>query len=85
MLHTQIVSRAVENDVCSSRTWDYEDLYRNAFFYHVFPSLVGTDQEAANKDVLVVSDIDEIPGPETLAMLCHCESSAGLTLRSHFY
>lgn len=86
--HPQIIHRIVEDPgsaVLGSRTWDHEDFLRNALFDHVFPSLLGTTQEAMPNDVLIVSDIDEIPKPATVEVLRRCEFPARLTLRSHFY
>ncbi|KAK0618085.1 glycosyltransferase family 17-domain-containing protein [Bombardia bombarda] len=43
-----------------SRAWDNEDLQRNAMFTQVFPTL--RDAQSPNpSDVIVVSDVDEIP------------------------
>lgn len=85
--HHKIIHRVVEDpgSVVGSRTWDHEDYMRNALFNSVFPSIVGTNQEAQNGDVLIVSDIDEIPKPETLVVLRKCDIPERLTLRSHFY
>lgn len=51
----------------------------------VFPGLVGTEAEAAEGDVLVVSDMDEIIRPEAMLVLRYCDFPARLTLRSNFY
>lgn len=65
-------------------TWDMEDLQRNAMLTQVFPRLAGA--RAPNRgDVLVVSDVDEIPRPSTLALLRACRFPRRLTLRSRFY
>ncbi|AEO66100.1 66d84d78-9c4a-4a52-9422-a09650870ab2 [Thermothielavioides terrestris] len=66
------------------RTWDMEDLQRNAMLTQVFPRLRG-DQAPQLGDVLVVSDVDEIPRPSTLALLRACRFPRRLTLRSRFY
>ncbi|KAK4234999.1 glycosyltransferase [Achaetomium macrosporum] len=66
------------------RTWDMEDLQRNAMLTQVFPRLRGA-QAPQLGDVIVVSDVDEIPRPSTLALLRACHFPRRLTLRSRFY
>ncbi|KAI7336753.1 hypothetical protein KC367_g8885 [Hortaea werneckii] len=86
--HRKIIHRVVEDpgsEVVGGRTWDHEDFFRNALFDKVFADLVGTPKQANEGDVLVVSDIDEVPKPETLFVLRKCEFPDRLTLRSHFY
>ncbi|KAK4139745.1 glycosyltransferase [Dichotomopilus funicola] len=64
--------------------WDMEDLQRNSMLTQVFPLLTG--DAAPNKgDVLVVSDVDEIPRPSTLRTLRACAFPRRLTLASRFY
>ncbi|KAK1755295.1 glycosyltransferase [Echria macrotheca] len=65
-------------------TWDYEDFQRNAMFTQVFPRLEGHQAPQAG-DVIVVSDVDEIARPSTLAKLRACQFPRRLTLRSRFY
>lgn len=85
--HDKIIHRVVENSdpAIGSRTWDHEDYLRNALLNVVSRDQIGTDREAQYGDVLVVSDIDEIPKPATVALLRHCEFPRRLTLRSQFY
>ncbi|KAK4192814.1 glycosyltransferase [Podospora australis] len=64
--------------------WDMEDLQRNSMLTQVFPKLKGA-QKPSEGDVIVVSDVDEIPRPETLAALRQCQYPRRLTLRSRFY
>lgn len=66
-------------------TWTHEDFFRNALFTSTFPSLLSTEKEAREGDVLLVSDVDEIPKPHTLEVLRECEIPDRLTLRSNFY
>ncbi|KAJ8070858.1 hypothetical protein OCU04_001220 [Sclerotinia nivalis] len=81
----KIIYHLLENrPFTSHRTWDYEDHQRNAMFTQVIPQLNG-DQTANLGDVLIVSDIDEIPRPETLDLLRACDFNKRLTLRSRFY
>ncbi|KAK1832859.1 glycosyltransferase [Podospora conica] len=65
-------------------TWETEDFQRNAMLDQVFPLLAGP-QAPHPGDVLVVADVDEIPRPETLALLRACHFPRRLTLRSRFY
>ncbi|PQE04091.1 glycosyltransferase family 17 protein [Rutstroemia sp. NJR-2017a BVV2] len=82
---SKIIYHLLENPPLNSRrTWDYEDHQRNAMFTQVIPQLKGA--QAANLgDVLLISDIDEIPRPETLDLLRGCNFNKRLTLRSRFY
>ncbi|KAK3691804.1 hypothetical protein LTR37_018403 [Vermiconidia calcicola] len=83
--HSQMLNYVVDDTVVSQRSWDHEDFFRNAMLYNTFPHMRGGEKEAKEGDVLVVSDIDEIPKPETMILLRQCEFPARLTLRSHFY
>ena len=83
--HHKIIHRVVPDEIQSARIWDHEDAFRNALFTHVFPGLIGTPQQAQTDDVLVVSDMDEIPRPGTLVLLRLCAFPLRLTLRSEFY
>lgn len=65
-------------------TWDMEDLQRNSMLTQVFPRLQG-DQAPNLGDVIVVSDVDEIPRPSTFELLRACRFPRRLTLRSRFY
>ncbi|KAL7793677.1 glycosyltransferase family 17 protein [Trichoderma ceciliae] len=66
------------------RTWDYEDLQRDAMYDQVFPGLTGRSAPVYG-DVLLVADVDEIPRPESLLLLRTCDFPARLTLASRFY
>ncbi|KAH6890576.1 glycosyltransferase family 17-domain-containing protein [Thelonectria olida] len=66
------------------RTWDYEDLQRDAMFVQVFPTLSGR-KAPVKGDVILVADVDEIPRPATLLILRTCEFPRRLTLSSRFY
>jgi beta-1,4-mannosyl-glycoprotein beta-1,4-N-acetylglucosaminyltransferase len=81
----QIIYRVVETDVMHNEsTWDREHFQRNSLLDDVFPSLVG--YQAPNLgDVLIVSDVDEIPKPDTLTLLRNCDFPDRVTLRSHFF
>ncbi|KAM3077442.1 hypothetical protein ACMFMG_006785 [Clarireedia jacksonii] len=82
---SKIIYHLLENPPLKShRTWDYEDHQRNAMFTQVIPQLNGA-QTANMGDVLLISDVDEIPRPETLDLLRSCKFNKRLTLRSRFY
>jgi beta-1,4-mannosyl-glycoprotein beta-1,4-N-acetylglucosaminyltransferase len=82
--HSQMLHHVVEDPIDSARAWDHEDFYRNALLYETFPKF-SSSQQASEGDVLIVSDIDEIPKPETMMLLRYCDIPDRLTLRSHFY
>ncbi|TVY62307.1 Beta-1,4-mannosyl-glycoprotein 4-beta-N-acetylglucosaminyltransferase [Lachnellula suecica] len=83
--HKQIIYHEVDKiPFGASRTWDYEDHQRNAMYLQVIPGLQG-EQQANFGDVVLVSDVDEILRPATLALLRNCEFQTRLTLRSQFY
>ncbi|KAM3510146.1 hypothetical protein MY10362_000185 [Beauveria mimosiformis] len=66
------------------RAWDYEDLQRDAMFDQAMKSLTGP-KAPIKGDVIVVSDVDEIPRPESLLVLRTCNFPRRLTLSSKFY
>lgn len=81
----QIIYHLLEDPPTSSNiSWDHERHQRNAMFTQVLPFL--TNERAPNtEDVILVSDLDEIPRPATLTLLRNCEFPRRLTLRSRFY
>jgi beta-1,4-mannosyl-glycoprotein beta-1,4-N-acetylglucosaminyltransferase len=82
--HNKIIYHILENSISSTRTWDHEDLQRNAMYDQVLPNLVG-EQAPQLGDVILVSDVDEIPRPASLTVLRNCDYNRRLTLRSRFY
>jgi beta-1,4-mannosyl-glycoprotein beta-1,4-N-acetylglucosaminyltransferase len=64
--------------------WDREEYARNAMFTQVFPSLL-PPAKPNHKDVILVSDIDEIPRPETITVLKNCDFPKRTNLRSRFF
>jgi beta-1,4-mannosyl-glycoprotein beta-1,4-N-acetylglucosaminyltransferase len=83
--HKQIIYHELEHPPSDARrTWDLEDHQRNAMYLQVVPRLEG-EQKANIGDVLLVSDVDEIARPATLALLRNCAFQTRLTLRSQFY
>ncbi|KAL8834403.1 MAG: hypothetical protein Q9170_003771 [Blastenia crenularia] len=80
MIHHVLNQSGVEFD----GTWARESFSRNAMFDQVIPFL-DDDQAAGLGDVILVSDVDELPRPDTLKVLRNCAFPRRLTLRSHFY
>ena len=83
--HSKIIYVVVEDTVVSRITWDHEDHFRDALLYQAVPQVAGTGKEPQIGDALMVSDIDEVPRPETMRLLRYCDFPDRLTLRSHFY
>jgi beta-1,4-mannosyl-glycoprotein beta-1,4-N-acetylglucosaminyltransferase len=83
--HHKMIYHIIDDPVQSSRVWDHEDYFRNSLFKAVFPKLVGTAQQASPRDVLIVSDMDELLRPGVILLLRHCRMPARLTLRTQFY
>jgi beta-1,4-mannosyl-glycoprotein beta-1,4-N-acetylglucosaminyltransferase len=67
-----------------AHAWVMERFQRNAMFSQVLPKLEG-DAAPSTDDVIIVSDIDEIPRPATVQLLRECQFSRIVTLRSRFY
>jgi beta-1,4-mannosyl-glycoprotein beta-1,4-N-acetylglucosaminyltransferase len=64
--------------------WSRERFIRNSLFSRVFPSL--QPPAAPNtKDVILISDLDEIPRPETITVLRNCDFPKRTNLRSRFF
>jgi beta-1,4-mannosyl-glycoprotein beta-1,4-N-acetylglucosaminyltransferase len=82
--HSKIIYHLLEDPPSSNRSWDHEIHQRNAMYSQVLPKLEG-EQEPKEGDVILVSDIDEIPRPATLTLLRNCDFPRRLTLRSRFY
>jgi beta-1,4-mannosyl-glycoprotein beta-1,4-N-acetylglucosaminyltransferase len=83
--HPQIIYRALDlSSMNESSTWEREAYTRNALLDQVFPSLLGPQSPSLN-DVILVSDVDEIPKPATITALRNCEYPERTTLRSRFY
>lgn len=65
-------------------TWEHERFIRNAMFDQVILSLSG-QQAPAQGDVLLVSDVDELPRTSTVKALRNCAFPPRVTIRSQFY
>lgn len=64
--------------------WAREHFSRNAMMDQVFPTLTG-DQEVQLGDVILVSDVDEIPRAEIIKSLRNCDFPRRLGLRTVYY
>jgi beta-1,4-mannosyl-glycoprotein beta-1,4-N-acetylglucosaminyltransferase len=64
--------------------WAREEYARNAMFSKVFPSLLPPATPNL-KDVILVSDVDEIPRPETIEVLRNCDFPKRTNIRSRFF
>ncbi|MCJ1456190.1 hypothetical protein MMC28_006550 [Mycoblastus sanguinarius] len=65
-------------------TWSRERFSRNALFTQVLPFLTG-ETAPQRDDIILVSDVDELPRPSTLEVLRNCAIPKKVTLRSSFY
>ncbi|KAK6535407.1 hypothetical protein TWF694_001868 [Orbilia ellipsospora] len=66
------------------KTWDREKFSRNAIYDQVVPFLEGPHAPEKG-DVLLVSDVDEMPRPSTLIALRNCKFPKKLALHSDMY
>lgn len=64
--------------------WDREHYQRNALITQVFPNLLG-DKAPNMGDVIIVSDVDEIPRPETIEKLRNCDIPERTGMESKFF
>lgn len=64
--------------------WARERFSRNAMYDQVIPTLSG-EQEAFQGDVILVSDVDEIPRPDALKALRNCDFPKTVTLHTKMY
>jgi len=81
----KVIHHVLENPpIGAPRPWDYEDFQRNAMFLQTFPKMIG-DKEPKKGDVIIVTDVDEIPRPSAVMLLRECVTSRRMTLRSQFY
>ncbi|EFQ29757.1 glycosyltransferase family 17 [Colletotrichum graminicola M1.001] len=83
--HDKMIVRTIDlEELKAGGTWDREAKSRNAMYEQVFPTLVD-EQAAATDDVLIVSDVDEIPKPEILRALRNCNIPPRVTIHSRIY
>ncbi|KAK2759596.1 glycosyl transferase family 17 protein [Colletotrichum kahawae] len=83
--HDKMIVRTMDLEAMKDgSTWDREKLSRNAMYEQVIPGLTG-EQAASEDDILLVSDVDEIPKPEVLRALRNCEVPTRVTIHSKIY
>lgn len=85
--HPKMIRRTVklsEAKLPDGDTWEHERFMRNALFGQGMADLPEQAQPEKG-DVLLVSDIDEIPRPDTISLLRNCAFPRRVTLRSDFY
>ncbi|EEH03560.1 glycosyl transferase [Histoplasma capsulatum G186AR] len=94
--HHKIIHHIVEGDVKNVRkAFSREKFQRNAGFTQLFPTLGQPNAKSPLAllpatapqlgDVIIVSDIDEIPRPATVTLLRICSFPRRVNLRSRFY
>jgi beta-1,4-mannosyl-glycoprotein beta-1,4-N-acetylglucosaminyltransferase len=84
--HEMIIYQVVEGmPVGAPRTWDLEDYQRNSMLLQGLGGVEGTEKAANLGDVLIVSDVDEIPRPISVFLLRECRTQRRVTIRSQFY
>ena len=83
---SKIIYHVLNDDavINSGNPWEHERYQRNALMTQVFPSLLG-DKAPNDGDVIIVSDVDEIPRPETLEKLRNCDIPELTGIRSQFF
>ena len=85
--HPQIIHHVLDTSVDNSTagdTWGREHFSRDAMMTQVFPTLSGPSKVHMD-DVILVSDVDEIPRPEIIKSLRNCVFPQRLTLRTTYY
>lgn len=82
----QIIYHVLNEDAIrkSGNPWERERYQRNALVTQIFPSLLG-DQAPRQGDVMIVSDVDEIPRPETVQRLRNCDFPDRTGIQSRFF
>jgi len=83
---SKIIYHVLNDDAVmkSGNPWEHERYQRNALMTQVFPSLLG-DKAPNHGDVIIVSDVDEIPRPGTLEKLRNCDIPELTGIRSQFF
>ncbi|KAK2001930.1 family 17 glycosyltransferase [Colletotrichum falcatum] len=83
--HDKMILRTMDlNALKEGSAWDREASSRNSMFTQVIPTLTGV-QAAAFDDVILVSDVDEIPKPSAVRALRNCAIPPRVTIHSEFY
>ena len=82
--HKMIYHTLNETGMVFKDTWGHEAFQRNGLFTQMLTGLTG-EQAPSLGDVLIVSDVDEIPRVSTVTTLRNCVYPRRLTLASAFY
>jgi len=83
--HSKMIYHLLNStDMVADNAWDRERFQRNSMYDQVLPFLQG-EREPYFGDVIVVSDVDEIPRPSTIRALRNCQFPQKLTIMSRFY
>lgn len=85
--HHQIIHHVLDLNGTSFKdedAWDREHFSRNAMMDQVFPTLDGPAKVNMG-DVILVSDVDEIPRADVIKSLRNCMFPQRLTLRTDYY
>jgi len=86
--HDKMILHTLNTDaldaIGDNETWVRERFSRNAMYDQVIPQLTG-DRAASQGDVLLVSDVDEIPRPDALKSLRNCDFPRNVTLHTAMY
>jgi len=83
--HHKMILHTLEMDgVDFPDTWSREKFSRNAMYGQVIPRLKG-EQEAFQGDVIIVSDVDEVPRPDALKALRNCDFPESVTIHTKMF
>lgn len=83
--HKKIILHVLDfNNTHFSGTWERENFQRDAMYHQIFPFLIGPQKPEEN-DVILISDLDEIPKAEVLEVLRNCVFPPILRLASKMY
>lgn len=83
--HSKIIHHTLNTTgVDFKDTWHRETFQRNAMYDQVLPFLTDSRTPALN-DIIIASDIDEIPRPDKLTLLRNCNIPSKITLAARFY
>ena len=85
--HHQIIHHVLNttgHPVLNNDAWGREHFSRDAMLLQVFPTLSGPSVPQM-EDVILVSDVDEIPRPAVIKGLRNCVFPQRLTLRTTYY
>lgn len=83
--HKKMILHVLDfNNTHFAGTWERENFQRDALYHQIFPYLTGPKKPQDN-DVILVSDLDEIPKAEVLETLRNCVFPPILRLSTRLY